>query len=181
MAPMHDGRATPDGGGNIQAQEGLNKFDWGPWQGVLANPPHRHEPAKGPKWDGKSGSVKGTKGGSGEYRVDSRSMKEFAHAVRGLITELVDPAHEMLKTVQVEPGGFGHAEDIRSLVNGEQVKKRYMDALDDLGQGFEALAQGLEKLADKYSSTEDQNKMSADELGEVLSDFGSYKPGSGKA
>lgn len=110
-------------------------------------------------------------GGSGKpgsgTSVDTPSMLLFADNIDKLIKPARDAATELQK-VQVEPGAFYHANQIRTKVNGPNadsgLKDQYIKVFQDLAQGLGDLRDGIKQLAQHYTTLEDAGKMKATDL-----------------
>jgi len=116
------------------------------------------------------------KGGSGTTSVDTPSMLLFASNCEQLI-DPVKRAKLALKNVQVAPGAFFHANQLKSKVNG--LQSSLLVILDDLEDGLTDLCEGVRLLGKQYDTTEEQNKITAQELEEhmhgAISDFGALE------
>jgi len=123
---------------------------------------------------------KGT-AGSGTTQVDTPSMLLFAANIEQLLGP-VKRAQLALKNVQVAPGAFYHANQLRSKVAGEGnggLKGSLLTVLDDLEDGLTELCRGVRLLGKQYDTTEEQNRITAQQLEEhmhgALSDFGALE------
>ncbi|MEW1862297.1 hypothetical protein OG896_00475 [Streptomyces sp. NBC_00669] len=108
----------------------------------------------------------GTDGGKGTS-VDTPSMDVFADNIDKLIAP-TQAAAKKLDPVSTAPGAFYHADQIRSKVNGlnadSGLKAQYGKVLADLVQGLGDLRDGVRQLASRYSTLEDANKMTSQDL-----------------
>ncbi|MEV7393539.1 MULTISPECIES: hypothetical protein [unclassified Streptomyces] len=110
-------------------------------------------------------------GGSGNpgsgTSVDTPSMLLFADNIDKLIQPTRDAAG-VLQKVQVEPGAFYHANQIRTKVNGPNadagLKEQYIKVFQDLAQGLGDLRDGVKALAQQYTTLEDAGHMKATDL-----------------
>ncbi|MDT0464427.1 MULTISPECIES: hypothetical protein [Streptomyces] len=110
-------------------------------------------------------------GGSGNpgsgTSVDTPSMLLFADNIDKLIQPTRDAA-SVLQKVQVEPGAFYHANQIRTKVNGPNadagLKEQYIKVFQDLAQGLGDLRDGVKALAQQYTTLEDAGRMKATDL-----------------
>ncbi|MFJ5521226.1 hypothetical protein ACIQB4_29845 [Streptomyces griseoluteus] len=106
--------------------------------------------------------VPGGSGADGGTSVNTPSMALFADNVNDLLPQLKD-ALARLQKVQVEPGAFYHANQIRLKVNGANadsgLKGQYIKVLQDLIQSVGDLRTGVKELAAKYVSLEEANNM----------------------
>ncbi|MGW4826376.1 hypothetical protein ACWEOG_02250 [Amycolatopsis japonica] len=110
--------------------------------------------------------------------VDVPAMNNFASALEQLEGPLRE-AISQLRTVDVHPGAFYHANQIRSKVNGTGdtgLKASYLASLDSVLEGVMDIRNGIRTLSQKYQSTEDQNKVTAEDvqqqMKEAQGDFG---------
>ena len=124
-------------------------------------------------------------GKTGHTVVDTPSMELFS----GNMTKLAEPvqkAYEMLlKMPSVNPGSFFDAYNLRQATSGDTgdqgIQATYLKILHGLGQGLADIGSGTRQLSQKYSTIEEENKMSADEVQEALApalgDFGKLSSG----
>lgn len=113
---------------------------------------------------------RGTGGSAGTTSVDTPSMLRFADNIEQLLNPC-KRAQLGLKNVQVAPGAFFHANQMRSKVSGDGsggLKDSYLRILDDLTDGLTDLCSGIRLLAKNYDTTEEQNGMAAKDLQEAL-------------
>jgi hypothetical protein len=138
--------------------------------------PKEHEPTPPPIPGGS---------GKGMTTVDTPSMELFA-ANMDRLAEPVKQAYEKLIHLQrANPGAFYDAYMLRqaaSGANGDQgMQNTYIKILRDLGQGLADISSGMRQLSTKYKTTEEEAKMSAEDLNKAMqsaqSDF--TKMGSG--
>ncbi|WP_329172974.1 MULTISPECIES: hypothetical protein [unclassified Streptomyces] len=108
----------------------------------------------------------GADGGKGTT-VDTPSMELFADNIDKLIAPTQQAARK-LDPVNTAPGAFYHADQIRTKVNGLNadagLKAQYGKVLADLVQGLGDLRDGVRELASRYSTVEDANKMTSQDL-----------------
>ncbi|BBB02279.1 hypothetical protein RVR_10139 [Actinacidiphila reveromycinica] len=125
-------------------------------QGTYSN----DTPFDAPPVPGGSGGGKGT-------TVDTPSMTVFADNIDKLIAP-TQAAAKKLDPISVAPGAFYHADQIRTKVNGlnadDGLKAQYGKVLSDLVQGLGDLRDGVRQLASNYSTLEDANKMTSQDL-----------------
>jgi hypothetical protein len=99
--------------------------------------------------------------------VDTPSLDLFADNIDQLIAP-VHQAREALNGVSVQPGAFYHANQMRISVNGangdDGLKKQYYKVLTDLATGLADIRDGVRKLSAKYTTIEDANKITANDL-----------------
>lgn len=130
----------------------------------------------------------------GKTSVDTPSLDLFATNMNALIAPL-RTAYSALDNVNVQPGAFYHADQIRSQINGPNgdagLKSQYQKVISDLVQGLSDIGDAVNQMKQKYKSTEDLNGASATDLQNdfqtVQGDFstmmsdasGSGSPGSG--
>ena len=151
-----DDKTPPPAPPKPEHYDGGTKVESG--HGTPPTPKDTFQPPKVPGGSGKSDS--GTS-------VDTPSMELFA----GNIDLLIKPAREAakdLQLVQVEPGAFYHANQIRTKVNGPNadsgLKEQYIKVFQDLAQGLGDLRDGVRQLAKQYTTLEDAGKMKATDL-----------------
>jgi hypothetical protein len=100
----------------------------------------------------------------GKTSVDTPSLDLFAANLNELITPLKQ-AYSDLEDVDVQPGAFYHADQIRNQINGVDgtsgLKSQYQQVLTDLVTGLTDTVAAVQKMSRKYSSVEDLNKASA--------------------
>jgi len=119
--------------------------------------------------------------GSGTTSVDTPSMNAFAGNVERLISP-VQKAQAALRNVDVAPGAFYHAYQLRSKVTGDGtggLKDAYSRILDDLADGLTELSTGMRNLSKQYDTTEEANGMTAkdlqDQMQNAVTDFGALE------
>jgi hypothetical protein len=129
------------------------------------------------------GKGQGNPSGSGPAAptsVDTPSLDNFANYVGELIPPL-NALTPQLNAVDVQPGAFYHADQIRNAVNGQNgdsgLKNKFQLVIGDLVQGLTDLQGAVQNMSAKYSSTEDLNNSSVTDLQNtfqtVTSDFNS--------
>ncbi|MEU3519447.1 hypothetical protein ABZ770_29935 [Streptomyces sp. NPDC006654] len=103
--------------------------------------------------------------------VSTPSLDLFAHNIDLLIQPVRDVA-TALSDVSIAPGAFYHANVMRTTVNGPNadagLKKSYDDALSALVRGLTDLRDGVQGLSRRYTTTEDANTMSAQDLADAF-------------
>ena len=110
--------------------------------------------------------------------VDTPSLDVFATYMSELIPTL-NALIPDLNLVNVQPGAFYHADQIRNVINGLNgdagLKSRFGQVITDLVQGLTDIQTAVTEMSTKYKSAEDLNKMSSDDLTKefqtVQSDF----------
>ncbi|MGW7673279.1 hypothetical protein ACWGJX_40250 [Streptomyces sp. NPDC054775] len=99
--------------------------------------------------------------------MDTPSLDLFAANVSKLL-EPINKAASRLSATSVQPGGFYHANKMRTAVTGlnadDGLKKQYLDVLTALGKGLTDLRGGIVDLSHKYTTFEEANKLSATDL-----------------
>lgn len=109
---------------------------------------------------------------NGKVSVDTASLTAFSQWVS---TELGDrssgPLADLIKqlqTVQVEPGSFYWADQIRSTVNGTGsgtgLATTFVKVINDLLDGLADISTGVKQLVQLYANTEDLNNAQATQL-----------------
>jgi hypothetical protein len=110
--------------------------------------------------------------------VDTDSLTTFASNVQALIAP-VEAARTQIQGTSVQPGAFYHADVMRSAINGSGsgsgssspgLAAQYEKVLTDLANGLTDVHTAVTSLANKYTSTEELNSMSASDLQTTMSD-----------
>lgn len=125
-------------------------------QGTYTN----DDPFTSPPVPGHDGSGSGT-------TVDTDALDVFANNMDLLIAPTTK-ASTTLQSVDVEPGAFYHANQIRINVNGangdDGLKAKYLLVLSDLGQGLADLRDGIKQLSSTYKTVADAAHMTASDF-----------------
>lgn len=161
------------------------------WE-ILAhrNPSPKRQPAPQPdQWDqstfhaptGQSGPrsdnvtpppVPAEKGKGGRTVVDTPSLDLFASNMDQLAGPVKDAYNKLLNLKAVAPGAFYDAYQLRSAVSGpdgtQGLQDTYLKILHDLGQGLGDISSGVRTMSKNYSTIEEENKMSADDVSTAL-------------
>jgi hypothetical protein len=99
--------------------------------------------------------------------VDTPSLDAFATYMGELIPTL-NALLPGLNLVNVQPGAFYHADQIRELINGlngdSGLKSRFTQVISDLVQGLTDIQTAVNEMSTKYQGTEDLNNMSVTDL-----------------
>jgi hypothetical protein len=99
--------------------------------------------------------------------VDTPSLDAFATYMGELIPTLNNLLPD-LKLVDVQPGAFYHADQIRAVINGLNadagLKNKFTLVIADLVQGLTDIQTAVTTMSSKYKSTEDVNNMSVTDL-----------------
>jgi hypothetical protein len=112
--------------------------------------------------------------GKGKTVVNTEALSLFERALNTLIVP-VALARGKLDAVNVAPGAFYEADQIRDTVNGPKgTKVQQADALLQLESGLTALRNAVLTMVHKYSTAEELNKADADDVQELLTSAGSY-------
>lgn len=106
--------------------------------------------------------------GKGNTVVDTPSLDLFADNMDKL-AEPVKLAYQKLSQLKpVAPGAFYDAYELRSAAagaNGDQgLQNTYLKMLNDLHQGLSDISTGVRGLSKKYTSVEQDNKMTTTDL-----------------
>jgi len=119
--------------------------------------------------------------GSGNTSVDTPSLELFASNIQQLVGPVQQVAANLKAMAPVEPGAFYQADQIRSAVTGDNgdggVRDKYQLLLTDLAGGLTDLANGIKILAGKYTTGEEFNKVTADQVTQALNGATSYFTG----
>ena len=129
--------------------------------------------------------VPGRSGGGRTTSVDTPSMKVFADNMDTLAEPVKQAYDKLMQLQRVNPGAFYDAYMLRQVscgTNGDSgLQNTYLKILHDLGQGLADISSGMRQLSAKYKTTEEEAKMTADDLSKAMesaqSDF--TKIGSG--
>jgi len=106
--------------------------------------------------------------------VDTASLNSFVTYIGNLLPAIRD-TRTSLASVQVEPGDFYDADQMRGKVNGSTgLASQFHSILGDLDNGLTSMQQGLTTLAAQYTSTEDLNNLSVSQLQTSFGDSSSY-------
>jgi hypothetical protein len=130
-------------------------------------------------------AVPGERGKGGRTVVDTPSLDLFASNMDKLAEPVQKAYSKLLNLKTVAPGAFYDAYQLRSAssgANGDQgIQATYLKILHDLGQGLADIKSGAQTLSKKYTTTEEENKMSADEVSTAMQsaqgDFGKLNSG----
>ncbi|MEV5543059.1 hypothetical protein AB0L13_40190 [Saccharopolyspora shandongensis] len=141
-----------------------------------------------PKVPGDSGDGKFK--GPGKIAVNTQALKTFADNLDKIREDLLKPAKGKVKDLDVKPGGFKLAYDLRHSIttgsgNTDKGLKTDLDQYTgDLDIQLANIRDEVRKLVTDYNNTEDLNKLGADKLNSIMTesfsyiDGGSKKPGS---
>lgn len=118
--------------------------------------------------------------------VDTASLDLFAKNMTALVTPL-NNLMPTLKAVDVQPGAFYHADQIRTQINGPSgdagLKSQYQKVIGDLVQTLTDLSTSATTMSGKYKDTEALNSTNATDLGNYFqipqSDYSSMMTDSG--
>lgn len=102
--------------------------------------------------------------------VDTAALDTFAGDV-GQLAPQVTALIAQLSGVDVEPGAFPEADQLKSLINGGGLSGALTDALKALGQGLDDLAAAAHQMSADYSAAEDANSVTAGDVQSALSGF----------
>jgi hypothetical protein len=152
---------------------------------VMPSPPPIHKPPPPPKppaptgpWspsDAPNAQQQNNPSGNGpaaplvpgKTSVDTPSLNLFATNMNALIAPLKS-AYTALEGVDVQPGAFYHADQIRNQINGQNgdagLKSQFQKVLTDLVQGLSDVNDAVATMTKKYKSTEDLNGASVTDL-----------------
>ncbi|MGW2525012.1 hypothetical protein ACWC09_50330 [Streptomyces sp. NPDC001617] len=161
-----------------------NSIDWGPSKKKAPPPPkpqefdsttfHAPDTRSGPqKKDLTPPAVPGSGSGSGgETSVHTASMDLFASNMDKLGQPVQDAYQKLLSLKQVNPGAFYDAYALREVTcgaNGDSgIQNTYLKMLHDLGDGLADISSGMRKLSAKYTTVEEESKMTADDLDNAM-------------
>lgn len=114
-------------------------------------------------------------GGSGNGRrtsVDTPSMELFAGNMDKLAEPVKQAYHKLMELQRVNPGAFYDAYMLRQVscgANGDTgLQNTYLKILHDLGQGLADISTGMRQLSAKYKTTEEEAKMTAEDLNKAM-------------
>ncbi|MFE7271405.1 hypothetical protein [Streptomyces sp. NPDC057623] len=140
------------------------------WDPTTFHPPHtrsgpdQHDPPAPP--------VPGGSGNGRRTSVNTPSMELFA----GNMDRLAEPVKQAYQTLvdlqRVNPGAFYDAYALRQSAcgaNGDTgLQNTYLKILHDLGQGLTDISAGMRQLSAKYKTTEEEAKMTAEDLNKAM-------------
>jgi hypothetical protein len=116
--------------------------------------------------------------GKGNTSVDTPSLDVFVTNVKALLTPVNGLVTSLKSMHAVQPGAFYHADVIRANINGDNgdggLRAKYRSAVTDLGSGLTDLHEAITTLSQKYKSTEEANKGTADDVTRALNGASSY-------
>jgi hypothetical protein len=104
-------------------------------------------------------------GKGGSTVVNTPSLDQFASNM-GQLAEPVKKAYTMVLNMKpVLPGDFFDAYKLAQATTGDGgLQAKYLTLLHSLGQGLTDIGSGCQQLSQKYSTIEEDNKMSADDV-----------------
>jgi hypothetical protein len=106
--------------------------------------------------------------------VDTATLLAYANYLETLIPN-VESAKNDLTNVNVQPGAFYDADNMRTKINGTGgLSGQFQLMLGDLINGLTSIKLGLLDLATKYSDTESLNQMSVNDLQNEFDTAGNY-------
>jgi hypothetical protein len=140
------------------------------WDPTTFHAPHTRS---GPKTDKVTPpAVPGERGKGGRTVVDTPSLDLFASNMDKLAEPVKEAYNRLLKLQTVAPGAFFDAYKLREATSGadgsQGIQATYLKILHDLGQGLADIGSGSRQLSKNYSTTEEENKMSADEVSTAM-------------
>ncbi|MBC9730526.1 hypothetical protein [Streptomyces sp. TRM68367] len=104
-------------------------------------------------------------GKGGRTVVDTASLDLFASNMLRLADPCKKAYTKVLNVQTVTPGSFYDAYKLGQAICGDAgLQGKYLTFLHALGQGLADIATACQDLSRKYSTIEDENKMSADEV-----------------
>jgi hypothetical protein len=129
-------------------------------------PPEWTQPANDPNLPA-GHSVPSGGGPTPPTQVDTTTLDAFAKYMGDLVPFLNNLIPD-LNLVNVQPGAFYHADQIRTVINGLNgdagLKSRFQSVISDLVQGLTDIQTAVTEMSTKYKSTEELNNMSSDDL-----------------
>jgi hypothetical protein len=118
--------------------------------------------------------------GSGDIAVSPNALVVVANALDQLVSTVSD-AIDTLDGVDVQPGApnFKAAKAVKSKADGggsvtDDLKTLYTQNLTKMHDSFAQLSQGLKGMAQDYTTTEDLNKLTAQQVEAIMNDASSY-------
>ena len=140
------------------------------WDPTTFRPPHTrsgpdtHDPTAPP--------VPGGSGNGRRTSVDTPSMELFADNMDRLAGPVKQAYQQLLDLQRVNPGAFYDAYMLRQAscgTNGDSgLQNTYLKILHDLGQGLADISTGMRQLSAKYKTTEEEAKMTAEDLNKAM-------------
>ena len=113
-------------------------------------------------------------GGQGKISVNTQALKKFAENIDSLRQMIADAAKQT-DQVDVKPGGFNAAYQLRDKINGSGDKtpglrndvRLYMDKTN---KTLEHIRDEVRKMVADYDKSEDLNKLNADKLNQIMNE-----------
>ncbi|RKT86446.1 hypothetical protein SAMN05421805_10692 [Saccharopolyspora antimicrobica] len=113
------------------------------------------------------------KGGEKVIGVNTKALKVFADNVESL-RDLIAKAKTKTDDVDIKPGGFNLAYQMRGKIMGAEnkagLKNDVRSYLDELDITLRNVRDEVRKLVVDYDSTEELNKLTAEKLGTIMDD-----------
>lgn len=153
------------------------------WDPTTFHSPHTRS---GPtKHDPTPPSVPGGSGRGRRTSVDTPSMEVFADNMDKLAEPVKEAYQKLMQLHRVNPGAFYDAYMLRQVAcgaNGDTgLQNTYLKILHDLGQGLSDISSGMRQLSAKYTTVEEESKMTAEDLNKAMqpaqSDFSKLSTG----
>ncbi|MGW2716918.1 hypothetical protein [Streptomyces sp. NPDC001492] len=156
-----------NGGSYGKEQSSSSPKEWDPttFHAPHTRPgPQRHDPTP-PK-------VPGGSAGGRKTSVDTPSMELFADNMEKLAGPVKEAYQKLMQLERVNPGAFYDAYALRQVTcgaNGDSgLQDKYIKMLHDLSQGLADISTGIRQLSAKYKTTEEEAKMTAEDLNNAM-------------
>jgi hypothetical protein len=140
------------------------------WDPTTFHAPHTRS---GPhQYDPTPPAVPGGSGGGRKTSVDTPSMELFADNMDKLAGPVKEAYEKLMQLARVNPGAFYDGYALRQVTcgaNGDSgLQAKYLKMLHDLGQGLADLSTGVRQLSAKYTTTEEEAKITAEDLNNAM-------------
>lgn len=107
-------------------------------------------------------------GKNGNVTVHTASLAAFGKWVSTDLTQALNGLLGQLDSVEVQPGSFNLADDIRTKVNGTGgttgLASQFHSVIQDLVNGLADISTGVDELVKMYENTEDLNSAQASQV-----------------
>jgi hypothetical protein len=106
--------------------------------------------------------------------VDTATLSTFVTYIGSVLPSILDTRNALL-AVEVQPGDFYDADQMRDKINGTSgLVGQFHSILTSLDNGLTSIQSGLRTLAVQYTDAEDLNNISVSQLQTSLGNAGSY-------
>ena len=108
------------------------------------------------------------------YVVSPTNINDLAKAFDGFKTEITTVTNELTK-IEIKAGKFTDADNLESHVETRTTELK--TNLEGLAGALGEISTKLTTIANKYTKTEDQNKLTAKDLEDLIDGVEKYLPG----